>query len=106
MAMKARYTVLDGEIIAEKRDGVRRSYVPDALGSTVALIDSTKRKRIHSVTGPMEKSKAGLVPRQRLSNSGEHGGITRTSQAMRTFRRVIIPRPRAGGYARASVPQG
>ena len=30
--MKTRYTVLDGEIIAEKRSGVRKQYVPDPLG--------------------------------------------------------------------------
>ena len=42
MAMKARYTALDGEIIAEKRGGVRRFYVPDAIGSTLALLDNTQ----------------------------------------------------------------
>lgn len=42
MAMKARYTVIDGEIIAEKRSGVRRLYVPNSLGSTVALLDNTQ----------------------------------------------------------------
>ena len=40
--MKARYTVIDGEIIAEKRNGVRSLYVPDPLGSTVALLDNTQ----------------------------------------------------------------
>lgn len=39
-----RYTVVEGEIIAEKRSGVRRQYVPDPLGSTVALLDSTQAK--------------------------------------------------------------
>jgi RHS repeat-associated protein len=42
MPMKARYTVVNGEIIAEKRNGVRKLYVPDALGSTVALLDNTQ----------------------------------------------------------------
>src|SRR5437762_7180134 len=37
-----RYTTVSGEIIAEKRAGVRRLYVPDALGSTVALLDNTQ----------------------------------------------------------------
>lgn len=37
-----RYTVIDGEVIAEKRNGVRKLYVPDPLGSTVALLDSTQ----------------------------------------------------------------
>ena len=37
-----RYTVIDGEVIAEKRNGVRSLYVPDPLGSTVALLDNTQ----------------------------------------------------------------
>ena len=37
-----RYSVLEGEIIAEKRAGVRKLYVPDSLGSTVALLDNTQ----------------------------------------------------------------
>lgn len=40
--MKARYTVLDGEVLAEKRGGARRELVPDPLGSTVALLDSSQ----------------------------------------------------------------
>jgi RHS repeat-associated protein len=36
-----RYTVIDGEIVSEVRDGVRRDYVPDSLGNTIALTDGT-----------------------------------------------------------------
>jgi hypothetical protein len=36
------YTVIDGEIIAEKRSGVRSLYVQDPLGSMVALLDNTQ----------------------------------------------------------------
>lgn len=39
-----RYTVVDGEVLAEKRNGTRRQYVPDLLGSTVALLDSSQAK--------------------------------------------------------------
>lgn len=42
MPMTVRYTVVDGEVIAEKRNGVRNLYVPDPLGSTVALLDNTQ----------------------------------------------------------------
>lgn len=38
------YTVVNGEIIAEKRNGVRSLYSPDPLGSTVALFDATQTK--------------------------------------------------------------
>jgi RHS repeat-associated protein len=37
-----RYTTVNGEVIAEKRNGVRRLYSPDPLGSTVALLDNTQ----------------------------------------------------------------
>ena len=42
MPMKVRYTAIDGEVIAERRSGVRKEYVPDSLGSTVALLDGTQ----------------------------------------------------------------
>ncbi|MBX7136059.1 MAG: hypothetical protein K1X67_25600 [Fimbriimonadaceae bacterium] len=39
--MKARYTVVEGEVIAQKRNGVRHLLVSDAQGSTVALMGSS-----------------------------------------------------------------
>jgi RHS repeat-associated protein len=39
-----RYTTVNGEVLAEKRGGVRRQYVPDPLGSTVALLDNSQSK--------------------------------------------------------------
>src|SRR6266540_6142226 len=44
MPMKARYTTVNREVIAEERGGVRRLYVPDPAGSTVALLDNTQAK--------------------------------------------------------------
>lgn len=44
MAMKVRYTVLDGEVVSEVRSGVERDYLPDPLGSTLALLDDTQTK--------------------------------------------------------------
>jgi RHS repeat-associated protein len=35
------YDVVDGEVLGETRDGAGRTYVPDPLGSTAALIDSS-----------------------------------------------------------------
>jgi len=37
-----RYTVIDGEILSENRAGVKRDYVPDPLGSTLALLDNSQ----------------------------------------------------------------
>ncbi|MBS1714938.1 MAG: hypothetical protein JST30_11445 [Armatimonadetes bacterium] len=42
MAMKARYTVVEGEVVSEVRLGIRKDYVPDPLGSTVALLDNSQ----------------------------------------------------------------
>lgn len=39
-----RYTVVEGEVLSENRNGVKRDYVPDPLGSTVALLDNTQTK--------------------------------------------------------------
>jgi len=44
MAMKVRYTSVDGETVSEVRSSVRKDYVPDPLGSTVALLDNTRAK--------------------------------------------------------------
>jgi RHS repeat-associated protein len=42
--MSARYTVIDGEVVAQERGGVRHQLVPDPLGSTVALYDDSGTK--------------------------------------------------------------
>jgi RHS repeat-associated protein len=39
-----RYTVANGEVIAEKRGATRSLYVPDPLGSTIALINASQAK--------------------------------------------------------------
>jgi len=35
------YTTINGEIVSEKRNGVPSDYIPDALGSTIALLSDT-----------------------------------------------------------------
>jgi len=40
MAMKKRYHTVNGMLIGETTNGVRRGYLPDALGSVVATVDS------------------------------------------------------------------
>ncbi len=42
MAMKVTYTVVNGEVLSENRNGVIRDYVPDSLGSTIALLDNAQ----------------------------------------------------------------
>ena len=38
------YSVVNGQLLSETRNGVRSSYVTDGLGSTLALLDSTGAK--------------------------------------------------------------
>jgi RHS repeat-associated protein len=38
------YLTVDGEILSETRNGVEHDYVPNPLGSVVALLDSTQTK--------------------------------------------------------------
>jgi len=39
--MSVAYTTINGEIVSEKRNGVPSDYIPDALGSTIALLSDT-----------------------------------------------------------------
>jgi len=45
MSMTVKYLTVDGEILSETRSGTRADYIPDPLGSTVALVSSS-----HSIT--------------------------------------------------------
>ena len=64
MAMKARYEVVKGEVIAEKRSGTRRTYSPDPLGSTVALLDNMQAQTDPFTYWPYgeEKDRTGTTP--------------------------------------------
>jgi hypothetical protein len=59
-----RYTTVNGEIIAEKRAGVRRLYVPEPLGSTVALLDNTQAQTDSFSYWPYgeERTRTGTTP--------------------------------------------
>ncbi len=59
-----RYTTIDGEIVAEMRSGVRRSYVSDPLDSTVAMLDNTQTQTDTLTYWPCgeERNRAGNTP--------------------------------------------
>ncbi len=42
--MNVRYFSVDGEVLSETRNGVECDYVPNPLGSTVALLNSSYTK--------------------------------------------------------------
>ena len=74
MTMTTRYTVVDGEVIAEKRNGVRKQYVPDPLGSTVALLDNTQTQTDTFSYWPYGEiaSRTGTTPTP-FQYAGTHG---------------------------------
>ena len=39
-----RYTVINGAVLSENRNATKRDYLPDPLGSTLALLDNTQTK--------------------------------------------------------------
>ena len=41
MAMSVRYTTILGQVVHEVRSAVESFYVPDPLGNTVALVNSS-----------------------------------------------------------------
>ena len=54
------FTVVNGEILAENRDNVRRWSVPDPLGSTVALLDNIQTNTCTFTFWPYGESWKGL----------------------------------------------
>lgn len=68
------YTVANGRVIAENRDGVRKRYVSDSQGSTVALLDNTQSKTDTFEYWPYgeEKSRTGTTPTP-FRFGGTHG---------------------------------
>src|SRR5579863_709759 len=74
MALKVRYTVVNGEVLSENRGGTIRDYVPDPLGSTVALLDSTQTQQSTFSYWPFGEVKASsgstVTPFQYVGTAG------------------------------------
>src|SRR5579862_4036740 len=68
MAMSVVYTVWDGQVVSENRGGVRRDYVPDPLGNTIALVDSN-----HDITDTYDYWPYG---EERVHNGPSTTGLT------------------------------
>ena len=58
------YLTLGGEVLAETRGGVERDYLPDPLGSVVALLDSSQARTDEVAYWPYgeERSRTGTTP--------------------------------------------
>src|SRR5437879_11540788 len=85
------YEVIDGEIIAEKRSGVRMLCVPDAIGSTAALVDNTQTITDTFAYWPYGEESGGTGARDtQMRYSGAFG--VRRDSASRAYARVRFPR--------------
>src|SRR2546423_1513828 len=76
-----RYEVIDGEIIAEKRNGVRKLYVPDAIGNTVALVDNTQTITDTFAYWPYGEESGGTGPRDTQMRYSGTLGVRRDNSA-------------------------
>jgi len=85
--MKIRYEVVDGEIIAEKRNGVRKLYIPDAVGNTIALIDNTQTITDTFSYWPYGEESGGTGPRDTEFRFGGALGVRRDAATGRTHER-------------------
>ena len=55
MAMSVRYATFNGQVVHENRNGVKRDYMPDTLGSTARSWIPVKTRRILGNTGLMAR---------------------------------------------------
>jgi len=97
MAMRVRYTTHNGRLVGENRSGTKRDYVPDPLGSTVALLDGSQAQTDTFTSWPFgdERVRTG-------SNPAPHRfvgvrGYYRSS-ASRTYVRARFLRPDLGRW--------
>ena len=58
------FSTLDGEVVSESRVGTRRDFLPDPLGSTAALLDSSQTKTDTWAYWPYgeERARTGATP--------------------------------------------
>src|ERR1043165_2721508 len=80
-----RYTVVNGQVLHENRDGVKRDYLSDSLGSTMALVDNTQSKTDTFTYWPYgeERTRTGTaaIPFRYVGNQGYYRDSTSKSYA-------------------------
>lgn len=92
-----RYTVVNGQILAEKRNGVRKFYRSDALGSTVALYNDTQTKTDTFTYWPYGelRTRTGSTP-TKYCFIGTLGCRTQADKSI--YMRARVMRPRDGRW--------
>ena len=88
----ASYLILDGEVLAETRGGADRDYLPDPIGSVVALLDSNQARTDEFAYWPYgeERVRTGTTPTP-FRFVGTLG--YRRDDAARTYVRARVLRP-------------
>jgi len=91
MACVAKYQVVDGQINSEIRDGVRKYYDSDALGSTIALYDVSQAKTDFFTYWPFGevRTQAGSTP-TKYKHNGTYGCREQTNYGVYIRVRVLL----------------
>jgi RHS repeat-associated protein len=92
-----RYTVVNGRVLGENRDGVKRDFLSDSVGSTLALVDNTQTKTDTFTYWPYgeERTRTGTTPTP--FRYGGANGYYRDS-ASKTYIRARTLDPKTGRW--------
>jgi len=97
MPMNATYMTMDGEIVSETRNGVESNYLPDSLGSTVALLSLTGTITDTFTYWPYGETllhtRSSVSPYQFVGTKGYYTDVVNSSIYDRA-RILITPTPR------------
>jgi RHS repeat-associated protein len=90
-----RYTVVNGRVLGENRNGVKRDYLTDSLGSVMALVDETQTKTDTFTYWPFgeERTRTGTTPTP--FRFGGTGGSYNDSTSRNYARRRVLRKDQA-----------
>jgi hypothetical protein len=94
--MKVRYTSIGGEIVSENRAGAERDYLPDPLGSTVALLNSAQTKTDTVTYWPYGEVKtrtgATATPFQYVGTRGYYRDSSKRTYSRARYQTALVGR--------------
>jgi len=84
------YTWLDGEIVGQNANGVKRDFVPDPLGSTIALLDENQTTTDTFAYWPYGEIRTGGSAQTRYQFLGSKGQRLVGGRDQATFRDLVL----------------
>lgn len=101
MALAVKYLTVDGEVLSETRGGTRRDYVPNPLGSTIALLNSSQAKTDTMSYWPYGEEIKGTSTATPLRFVGTLGYYTDSSS--RVYVRARMDEPQYGRWLTVDI---